>query len=57
MPDDKYAVSGAGGGLHTMPAYITYDSRTVSSVVVGNLGIYGSYYNVDGAEQSVAIFR
>lgn len=56
MPDTNYAVSGTGGGLSTMPAYIIYDTRTVSSVRVGNGGIHNIYYPVDGVEQSVAIF-
>lgn len=57
MSDANYAVSGAGGGLSNTPAYLTYDTRTTTSVRVGNKGIYNAYHVVDGVEQSVTIFR
>ena len=57
MPDANYSVCGAGGALSNAPAYITYDSPTVTSVRVGNIGILYAYSPVDGQYQSIAIFR
>ena len=57
LPDANYAVSGSAGGISNSPRLFSYDSRTTSSVRVGNGGIVNVSAAVDLENASVAIFR